>query len=297
MKRVLVTGASGFVGRHALDPLIARDFEVHAVSRSIQPRRAGVAWHQTDLLAEGAVDLIVHKVSPTHLLHLAWCTQHGDYWCSPENLAWIARSLDLVRAFRDAGGERAVVAGTCAEYDWAGAADAWKGPTTLYGATKGALRDVLIRYGAVTGLSVAWGRIYFPFGPGEQPGRVVPLAARGIVSGRRVELTSGRQVRDFLYVEDVAEAFAALVASNSAGTFEIGSGTGLTLGDLVRRLELLGGTNGLMLLGALEDRDEPVRIVAETTRITREIGWRPRVPLDEGLRRTLDWWRRSQDVN
>jgi nucleoside-diphosphate-sugar epimerase len=294
VNRVLVTGATGFIGRHALAPLVERGFDVHAASRAELREGGGVTWHEADLLQDGAAASLVASVRPTHLLHLAWCTEYGVYWSSPENLAWLARSLDLIRAFREAGGRRAVVAGTCAEYDWRGdicSADAPLAPTTMYGASKNALRQVLERYAAVTGLSVAWGRIYFPFGPGEQPCRVVAAAARGIVEGKRVGFSSGRQVRDFLYVDDVAEAFAALVAAVAEGTFDVGSGTGVALGDLLQQLERLAGTSGLVVIGARPDRDEPTRIVAETTRMARDVGWSPRVPLDEGLRRTLDWWR------
>ena len=294
MNRVLVTGATGFIGRHALPPLVERGFDVHATARAARGRSGGVTWHEIDLLRDGAAASLVGSVHPTHLLHLAWYTEYGAYWSSPENLTWLARSLDLVRAFRDAGGRRAVIAGTCAEYDWSGdvcSADAVLAPATLYGASKNALRQALEPYAAAAGLSLAWGRVYFPFGPGEHPRRVVPTAALGLVTGQRVRFTSGQQVRDFLYVEDVAGAFAALVAAAVEGTFDIGSGTGIALGDLLLRLERLAGSSGLVVLGARPDHDEPARIVAETSRMEREIGWSPRVPLDEGLRHTLDWWR------
>jgi len=106
MKRVLVTGAAGFVGRQCLPILLARDYEVHAVSRKGRgPGVPGVVWHKADLLAGGGINLIA-AVRPTHLLHLAWDVRPGLFWTSPENLAWVESSFGLVDAFARHGGQR-----------------------------------------------------------------------------------------------------------------------------------------------------------------------------------------------
>jgi len=122
VKRILVTGASGFVGRHTLDPLCAYGFEVHGV---MAPGEAldvrGVVEHSVDLLDPNQVRRLVSDVAPNHLLHLAWCTEPGEYWEAPENLDWVAASLTLARTFHEHGGRRMVMAGSCAEYDWAAA--------------------------------------------------------------------------------------------------------------------------------------------------------------------------------
>src|SRR3954469_11417707 len=257
VRRLLLTGAGGFIGRHVPGLLTARGFEVHAVGRQ-----------DVDLLDAEATDALVAEIGASHLLHLAWYTEHGKFWEASENHDWSEATLRLAGSFRAAGGERLVAAGTCAEY----------GPPTLYGAAKNATRLELEAYAAETGLSFAWGRVFFPYGPGERPQRVVAAAARAAVTGEPFACTSGEQIRDFLYVEDVASAFAALVDSEATGAFDIGSGVGVPLRDVLLTLERLAGRQGIVRLGALPDRDEPASIVADA-RLRDEVGWRPSVEL------------------
>src|SRR5262249_40659641 len=101
MKRILITGASGFVGRHCLRPLQERGYEIHAVHRS--PKQYGLnssaTWHQCDLLDRDATERTLKEVKPTHLLHLAWYAVPGRYWQATENITWLQCSLDLLRGF------------------------------------------------------------------------------------------------------------------------------------------------------------------------------------------------------
>ena len=114
--RVLVTGASGFVGRTVLQPLRARGFEVHGTARGGPPPEAvGCTWHLADLLDPRRRRALLDEVAPTHLLHLAWYAVPGRYWTAPENSLWLEASVDLIEISH---GIRVVMAGSCAEYDW-----------------------------------------------------------------------------------------------------------------------------------------------------------------------------------
>lgn len=295
MRRVLVTGATGFIGSQVIPALLARGFEVHAVARETPDGADNrVVWHGADLLDDAAAAGAVRAAGASHLLHLAWVTGHGKYWESPANLDWVAATLRLVHVFRSAGGRRVVVAGTCAEYDWGGPCcdeQTPLRPATLYGTAKDATRRVLERYAAREELSLAWGRIFFVYGPREQPERVVASVARAVVAGEQVACTSGRQIRDYLYVEDVASAFAALVDSSLEGRLDIGSGEGLPLRDVLLELERLAGREALVRLGEASERgSEPASIVADTRRLRDELGWQPECGLQAGLERTLAWW-------
>ncbi|KQT46827.1 NAD-dependent dehydratase [Methylobacterium sp. Leaf456] len=303
MRRVLVTGGAGFVGRPAVAALAARGFEVHAVGRRA-PEGVHV-FHPADLLDAQARRAAVRAAGAGHLLHLAWVTEPGRYWQAPENLDWTAASLDLVRGFREAGGTRAVVAGTCAEYDWTGIAPLSRAegagihrghlsesapcrPATLYGAAKDGLRRVLTGYAASTGLSLAWGRLFYLYGPGEAPGRLVGDAARALLDGRRFATSEGRQRRDFLHVMDAGDAFAALLDSAVEGPVNIGSGASVPVRTLLETLGRLTGRPDLIDFGARPlPPTEPACIEADIRRLTGEVGFHPHLDLDEGLRATL----------
>lgn len=296
----LITGGRGFIGRAVLSKLLAQGEEVHALTRRPPPSAegVGVTWHRGDLADRGATRDLLASLRPDRLLHLAWYVEHGRFWEAPENLEWVSRSLHLVEAFAKAGGRRAVILGTCAEYDWSSAEqplrelDSPQAPTTLYGACKDALRRMCDRYAANAGVAFAWGRLFFLYGPGEAPGRLVSSVARSLLAGQPVETTSGVQRRDFMHVADVAGATAALLRSGVTGPVNIASGQAVAVSEVVDRLAEAARRPDLVRRGALPDRPaEPPLLAADVTRLTEEVGYRPSIDLASGLADTLEWWR------
>jgi nucleoside-diphosphate-sugar epimerase len=296
MNRVLLTGATGFIGRQCVPRLSARGFEVHAVSSRRQPPASGVAhWHQADLLAPGAPARVVDAVRPTHVLHLAWFAKHGEFWTSPQNLPWVQSSIELLRAFEEAGGRRFVGAGSCAEYDVTDADCDERTtplrPSTLYGSAKHAFHAVLEGF-ARGRLSASWGRVFHLYGPGEHPDRLVPSVIRALIARREAPCTAGTQVRDFLHVEDVADAFAALLQSDVEGAVNVASGEPVTVADLVRRVGRAMNAEALIRLGARPmPTQDPPRLTASLARLRDEVGWTPALTLDLGLADAIAWWR------
>ncbi|MEW5729780.1 MAG: NAD(P)-dependent oxidoreductase [Pseudomonadota bacterium] len=295
MTRVLVTGATGFIGRHAVAPLLERGFEVHALAR--RPVDAeGVTWHEADLLDGPATARVVAAVEASHCLHLAWDVGPG-FWSAPANADWVAASLNLMRAFHLAGGTRFVSAGTCAEYDWSLPVgtlpeDAPKAPSTFYGVAKDATRRVLEGYAAQVGMGWAWGVLFLSFGPFERPERLVPSVIRSLLAGQEAHTTAGTQVRDFMDCRDQGAAFAALVASDVVGAVNIGGGEGVSVADLVRMIGDAAGRPDLLRIGALAMRaGEPGRLVADVTRLRAEVGFTPARDLAGAVADAVDWWR------
>ncbi|MBD0370382.1 MAG: NAD(P)-dependent oxidoreductase [Pyrinomonadaceae bacterium] len=298
MKRVLVTGGAGFISRHCLPALVSRGYEVHAVFNSRAPDSfpEEVNWHQSDLLKASEVNALLKKVQPTDLLHLAWFAAPGQYWTATENLAWVQASLELLQQFASEGGERVVMAGTCAEYDWSYGHCTENVtpllPQTLYGVCKGALQAMLAASAERLGVSAAWGRIFFLYGPHEHPARLVPHVIRGLLRRERVACTEGKQMRDYLYVKDVAAAFVALLSSRVTGAVNIASGQAVEVREIIYRIaDELGGRE-LIELGALPTppNDPPV-LVGDAARLKAEVGWTPAFNLERGLRETISWWR------
>jgi nucleoside-diphosphate-sugar epimerase len=306
LKRVLVTGAGGFIGRSSIAPLKRMGFEVHAVFSGAAPgpiptALSGAFTHVADLLSERDVDVLLKRVAPTHLLHFAWIATPGIYWHSADNFRWLAASQNLLQGFRALGGIRAVMAGSCVEYDWSKASvcNETSSPmadestaTTPYAAAKIALQKALAQFAREEHLSSAWGRLFFQFGPHEHPDRLVPSVIRHLLVNQEALCTHGRQIRSFLHVADVGAAFAQLLESDVQGPVNIGSDERIALADLIDRIALEIGRPDLVRLGARSaPTDEPPLLVPDVHRLRDEVHWRPQFSLNEGLRDAIGWWR------
>lgn len=296
-RRVLVTGATGCVGRHVLPLLVERGWDVVAVqSRRVAPEVAGVQWVQGDLLDPGDIRRIVDAARASHLLHLAWYIAPGKWAAAPENFLWVRAGLELAMAFKSAGGSRMVTAGSCLEYDWnAGVCvedSTPLAPHTTYGTCKHALQLLTSALLSEPGTSSAWGRIFFLYGPYEHPDRLVASVIRSVLAGQPARTSHGRQIRDYLYVADVADAFVRLLESQVTGPINIASGARIALKDIVTRIGALTGRPDLIQIGAIPQAatDTPV-VVADVTRLNSKLAWTPAWDLDTGLRATIDWWR------
>jgi nucleoside-diphosphate-sugar epimerase len=306
-RRVMVSGAGGFIGRWSIPRLIARGYEVHAVvarapGRELPAQLSGAEIHHADLLRKESVEALMHEVHPSHLLHFAWIATPGAYWTSSENRRWLAASQHLLQSFQRNGGMRAVMAGSCAEYDWSRAgvcnerssplADDGGAAITPYAECKIAMQRALATFGSVRHLSTAWGRIFFQFGPDEHPDRLVASVIVNLLSGREALCTHGRQIRSFLHVADVGSAFAALLDSVTEGPVNMGSPDRNSVAELLEEIALQIGRPELVRLGVRSaPPSEPPLLVPDVERLYNEVGWRPRFGLHDAIADTIAWWR------
>mgnify|MGYP002084565597 CR=1 FL=1 len=287
MKRVLVTGARGFLGHASMRVLKARGWDIVGVSSSDER-----GYTRVDLLDDRAIRAVLSEVRPTHLLHAAWKPVRGDVMRSPENLIWLRAGLGLVQAFRELGGERAVVIGSSAEYDWN------HGicrnhvtplrPGTIYGACKNAMRIALESYASTIGLSFIWPRVFFVYGPGEHETRLGASVIRSLLRGEPAECTEGLQVRDYLHVDDVASGIVAALESDYNGTVDIASGDGVAVRDLVLTIARELDREDLVRLGArpLAPSEAPL-VVGDPAEAASVLGWTARFTLKEGITDTV----------
>ena len=296
-----MTGGSGFIGRHALPELAARGYEVFALVRHCTKLPDNILAVRGDLLLPGEAERVIEAVKPSHLLHLAWNATPGQFWTALDNLDWVAASLRLSVAFARSGGRRLVCAGSCAEYDWNQELlredETPLEPRTLYGRAKASFHQLVMAAAAQTGVSAAWGHVFFLFGPHEHADRLIPQVISGLLKGSPVATTTGMQERDFMHVADVARALVALLDSDRQGAANIASGHCVPIRDTLKFLAELAGRENLIQFGARPmPAHEPLRLAASTKALS-EIGFVPKYGLNEGLLHTFEWWRARQTAS
>lgn len=298
-RHVLITGASGFLGRACIGPLVEAGYGVTAVYHAHSPsdKLTGIEWRRADLTDGGDVNALIDAVRPTHLLALAW-HMGPDHRYATDNYRWIQHSLELLFAFTRNEGLRAVFCGSCAEYDWSGdgalhEAESALRPVCDYGAAKAALFHAYGPMMSRFGISAAWARPFFLYGPGENRRRLVASVITALLEGRDALCTEGRQQRDFLHIGDAARALVTLLGSDVTGPVNIASGTAFPVSEIVKEIGRQTGRAELLRLGALPRQpheDAPI-VKADIGRLSREVGFTPRFDLANGLADTIAWWR------
>lgn len=292
VKTVLLTGGNGFIGSHCLKPLLNRGYKVHALSRQLDGMSPnGVIWHKIDLLQD-SFSSVIQTIAPTHLLHLAWCTTHGEFWSSPLNRLWFETSLELLKKFYECGGTRFVFAGSCAEYTWNNLTcienKSSEIPTSIYGQYKKNFSDWTHLFSKENNISVACGRVFFLYGPGEPQSRLIPSIIRKLLKGEIAKCSDGNQIRDFMHVVDVADALVTLLDSPVEGVVNIASGEPIKLRTLVEEIANLMNKRDQILFGEIPRAAyDPDDITASTERLMRELNYSPKIPLKEGLLDTI----------
>jgi nucleoside-diphosphate-sugar epimerase len=242
------------------------------------------------------------EIRPTHVLHLAWYVTHGRFWSALDNVDWVAASLDLIRLFGESGGQRWVGAGTCAEYDWSIAGVCGENqtplrPNTLYGLSKHTLRELQEGIAVHLGISMAWGRIFHLYGPGEAPQRLVPTVIRSLLAGDSVALTHGQQIRDYSHAQDVAKAFVSILTSDCVGPVNIGSGDSTTVRRVCETIADSVGRRELLNFDVVSpDPKEPLKLLPALDRL-HATGFAPDWSLRDGIASVVEWWRSRARVD
>lgn len=274
--RVLLTGATGFVGRSVLSHLLSQDIEVIAVGR-VPPAGYVGKFIAADLLKPDACTEVVRSAKASHLVHLAWYAEHGKYWASPLNLRWVNASLDLIESFCRTGGAQVVVTGTCAEYDWSTGYciedTSPLNPATLYGASKDATRRLSSYVCAAHGTAFAWARIFLPYGPAEDSRRLIPSLVRVFKGQDKPFGVNANAYRDLLHVDDIASAVTQLLLANSSGNYNISSGQPTRISDLVRWVANAANKDPEIVLNLATERPNEPRMLIGDNQKLKLTGW------------------------
>jgi len=300
--KVLLTGASGFIGSHVARELVERGVAVRAVVREgssrerIEDLADRLETVTLDLFSASEAELARLAEGTEVCIHAAWYAVPGEYLGSPENLRCVDGSLRLLGALSGAGCRRAAFIGSCFEYDFDPGYLSESGPVrprSLYAAAKLATRFLGEQVAAARGTSWAWIRLFYQYGPFEDRRRLVPHVIETLMRGEPVPVTRGLQVRDFLHVRDVASAVVAVALGQLEGVVNVGSGQPVTVRQIVATLESLLGRPGAAQFGARPDNPtDPPFVCANNRRLVEATGWSPRYDLAGGLAETVEWTRR-----
>jgi UDP-glucose 4-epimerase len=296
-QRLLVTGASGFIGGRLCRRAVERGATVHAVSRHREGSCGEVSWERVDVTDHAAVDALVRRCRPDAIIHLASevSGSRDRDLVLPMLRANLVAAVNVMLSCSAAGCRRLVLAGSMEEPDLGDPGAVAQSPYAV--AKWGALAYARF-FHALYDLSVIHLRVFMVYGPGQRDVRkLVPYVTLSLLRGQTPKLASGAREVDWIYVDDVVDAFlrAAIAQEAEGASLDIGSGKLVPVRGLVGRLCEVVGTDIEPIFGAISDRRlERVR-VADPTRAADAIGWRPVTTLDEGLRRTVDFYRSHRD--
>ncbi|MGJ6967849.1 NAD-dependent epimerase/dehydratase family protein [Streptosporangium sp. G11] len=292
---VLVTGAGGFIGTHLVRRLGALGARVHAVSRRSRESSNGETWHVADVADAGAVEWLIDSTRPAVVFHLASevAGARDPRLVLPMLHSNLTSVVNLLTAVAAVPGTRVVLAGSLEELR---PDEGDRAPSSPYAVSKWAADGYARMFHHLWDVQVSNLRIGMVYGPGRQDTRkLVPYVALSLLRGRTPELGSGTRHLDWVYVDDVVDAFlAAGETPDAAGrAFDIGTGTGTSIRDTADLLSKIVGGRARPRYGVLGDRPLDSARIADPAPAAEILGWQPAVGLEEGLRRTVDWFARE----
>ncbi len=319
--KALVTGAAGFIGSHLVDRLLSEGEDVVGVddlssgslanlSDARSSRMGKFTFHRVDVTSTALGDLI-KRVKPEVIFHLAAQVDVRKSVSDPINDAMvnIIGTLNVLQAASDVGSRKVVFtsSGGCiygepgedrlpVTEDQVYTPDAL--PESPYGVSKKVVLDYLRYFKAVKDLDYTALALANVYGPRQEPasevgleGQVVAIFCRKMIGGRPCTIYGdGTQTRDFVFVDDVVSAFVAAGNKGSGELINVSSGEELSVNELFARLkELTSARYEPVYAGARPGELE--RIVVDPSKAAEELGWRPAVDLNEGLKQTVAWFR------
>jgi nucleoside-diphosphate-sugar epimerase len=308
-KRVLVTGASGFIGSHLTRRLVNEGAVVHGLTStvsSVYPARLldireSITLHEASLDDRGAMELLADEVKPEYVFHLGAYTHVGKSWnrvdeCIQTN---IQGTVNLLMAVERTGFTRFLNTGTSEIYgdiEVPFREDATVHPISPYSVSKHAAEEYCRLFADARDLPLVRVRPFNAYGPMQSPDRVIPEIISRAVQGQELKMTQGTQTREFNYVEDLADGFVALATAPGidGDLFNLGCGREVSMRDIATTILRLMGDPITPEFGALPERPiEIYRMHADVTKTKERVGWESKISLEDGLQRTIDWYREA----
>ena len=266
-KKVLVTGANGFVGQHILKALGQLDIRVCAVVRSgssqyLRERGfSGEIIESPDIFRESG-EWWMHAFYGVHVvIHSAWYLNPDDYLNSESNFDSLAGTIEMAKSAKAAKIKKFVGIGTCLEYDLTDkylTISTPLAPTTIYGSAKASAYFLLKSLFAKSEVEFSWCRLFSLFGDGDKESRLAEYIIRCLSESKRVELTSGTQIRDYLDVDIASQKIIKVALGDKTGPINICSGEGISIRKFAEQIALKYDKLDLLCFGAKEERPDEV---------------------------------------
>jgi len=256
--------------------------------------RGRVEVIEADLSQSNTIARFLDTWRPGSCLHTAWFVEPGKYLESVKNIDCMQESLALLESVIASGCRQVVMLGTCFEYDSSAGLlkeDGPVDPSTLYAACKLATGLIARQRALQARINLAWARLFYLYGPDEDPRRMVPAVIQSLLGDREFPATAGDQVRDYIHVDDAASGFLTLLREGASGVFNVCSGEPMTVRGIMQTIGEELHKADLLRFGAMPPRQfEPPFICGDCSRL-KALGWRAAYSLREGLRSTIDHWR------
>lgn len=288
-RRVIVTGATGLIGRESLAPLIHAGFDVFSITVGNSKVDSDVKSILCDIHDERAIKAAFEAVKPAYLLHFAWIAT-GDYLTNSINFEFVKSGLNLLKYFHVNGGKRIVCAGTCFEYahiDRPLKESDSTHPQSVYAVCKDSFRRLAEEYCRYHNIDFGWGRIFYVYGYNESKNRLTSHLIHSLIRNKPVTIHSGNLVRDYIFTKDIAGAFVKFLDSNVTGIVNISTGQGISIHDfsemIARKLNKLD-----YLVVHHDEFNQPPVIVGDNTRLTHEVGYQIQHQTDTAIQTIIE---------
>lgn len=279
MKRILITGGTGFVGRQIVHSLSKKNVEITLVVRSGKENTVNNTPSVKKVII--SEDIFVENQhwwanackGIDTVIHAAWYVEPGQYLESEKNTDCLIGSLQLVRGAARAKVKRFIGVGTCFEYELSASRLSIQTPLkplTTYAAAKTSLFTFCCAYFPPRGTDFVWCRLFYLYGEGEDERRLVPYVRGKISKGETAELTEGKQIRDYLDVSEAGDQIAEVALGTEVGPVNICSGLATTVRELAEEIAKEYARPDLLSFGRKdENMKEPPCVVGEPRRNPR----------------------------
>jgi nucleoside-diphosphate-sugar epimerase len=286
--KILVTGATGFIGRAFCQEAVRRGHRILALTRDPTAQIAQEVEIAIGSLADTPWDQVA-RFAPDAALHLAWVAEPGVYLHSPENDVWLELSKSWFRRLIELGVPYIAGTGTCIEY--AASTEPLHeersplNPQFPYSKAKVALLEWMR---SQPDLNWAWFRVFYPYGTGEHPNRYTSIMVRQLRAGKTLAMNTPDSVRDYIEISDAAAALCHVIEGRTAGVINIGSGFGITVGEIARQIAFLVGVDEGLVQKTHGAAPDAMPCILSDARRLKSTGWRSKTSLADGLQHLID---------